>query len=133
MTKLLSLFYQVSVSFEDDERKPGEKTNLILKASPGSRVAFVAVDKSVQLLKAGNELTKEKVCTGFQMCFAQFYHVAENNQIAVLMLIWPYYTEHFTPTPCITMMTKANKLYCGCRTRSHIPNLQCSVILLPSM
>ena len=89
MTKLLSLFYQVSVSFEDDERKPGEKTNLILKASPGSRVAFVAVDKSVQLLKAGNELTKEKVCTSFQMCFIQFCHAEENNQIAVLTLIWP--------------------------------------------
>ena len=31
------------MSFEDKERKPGEKTKLILKASPGSRVAFVAV------------------------------------------------------------------------------------------
>ena len=49
------------MSFEDKERKPGEKTKLILKASPGSRVAFVAVDKSVHLLKAGNELTKDKV------------------------------------------------------------------------
>ncbi|CAB3988758.1 C3 and PZP-like alpha-2-macroglobulin domain-containing 8 isoform X2, partial [Paramuricea clavata] len=52
---------QVSVSFKDDERKPGEETNLILKATPGSRVAFVAVDKSIHLLKAGNELTKEKI------------------------------------------------------------------------
>ena len=51
------------MSFKDDERKPGEETNLILKATPGSRVAFVAVDKSIHLLKAGNELTKEKVCT----------------------------------------------------------------------
>ena len=51
------------MSFEDDERKPGRKTNLILKATPRSRVAFVAVDKSLLLLKAGNELTKEKVCT----------------------------------------------------------------------
>ena len=49
------------MSFEDKERKPGEKTNLILKASPGSRVAFVAVDKSVHLLKTGNELTMDKV------------------------------------------------------------------------
>ena len=51
------------MSFENDERKAGEKTNLILKATPRSRVAFVAVDKSLLLLKAGNELTKEKVCT----------------------------------------------------------------------
>ena len=48
--------------FEDDERKPGENTNIILNATPGSRVAFVAVDKSLLLLKTGNELTKEKVC-----------------------------------------------------------------------
>ena len=51
----------MSVSFEEKEKKPGEKTNFILEASPGSRVAFVAVDKSVHLLKDGNELTKEKV------------------------------------------------------------------------
>jgi hypothetical protein len=47
--------------FEENERKPGEKTNLILEATPGSRVAFVAVDKSIHLLRSGNELTKEKV------------------------------------------------------------------------
>ena len=47
--------------FEENERKPGEKTNLILEATPGSRVAFVAVDKSVHLLRAGNELTKDKI------------------------------------------------------------------------
>ena len=52
---------QVLVAFSDDERKPGEKTKLILKAKPGSRVAFAVVDKSVHLLKAGNELTKDKV------------------------------------------------------------------------
>ena len=53
------------MSFEDDERKPGEKTNLILKATPGSRVAFVAVDKSLLFLKTGNELTTEKVCAEY--------------------------------------------------------------------
>ena len=50
------------MSFADDERKPGKKTNLVLKATPGSRVAFVAVDKSLLLLRTGNELTKQKVC-----------------------------------------------------------------------
>lgn len=53
--------HQVSVGFSDDKKKPGEKTTLILKAKPGSRVAFVAVDKSVHLLRAGNELSKDKV------------------------------------------------------------------------
>ena len=52
---------KVSVSFAERKQKPGEKTNLILKASPGSRVAFVAVDKSIHIFKAGNELTKDKV------------------------------------------------------------------------
>ncbi|XP_028406949.1 murinoglobulin-1-like isoform X3 [Dendronephthya gigantea] len=52
---------QVSVSFAEKEQKPGEKTKLILKASPGSRVAFVAVDKSIHILKSGNELTKDKI------------------------------------------------------------------------
>ena len=54
---------KVSVSFAEKEQKPGEKTNLMLKASPGSRVAFVAVDKSIHILKSGNELTKDKVNT----------------------------------------------------------------------
>ncbi|XP_028407192.1 alpha-2-macroglobulin-like protein 1 isoform X2 [Dendronephthya gigantea] len=52
---------QVSVSFVEKELKPGEKTKLILKASPGSRVAFVAVDKSIHILKSGNEFTKGKI------------------------------------------------------------------------
>ncbi len=65
------------MSFEDDERKPGEKTNLILKASPGSRVAFVAVDKSIHLLKAGNELTKQKVCTGRAVDDNEYAHWLE--------------------------------------------------------
>ena len=72
------------MSFTDDERKPGEKTNLILKATPGSRVAFVAVDKSLLILKAGNELTKEKVCTSVfwsvQVC-SKYYLAASDSQL----------------------------------------------------
>ncbi|XP_028407143.1 alpha-2-macroglobulin-like protein 1 isoform X2 [Dendronephthya gigantea] len=52
---------QVSVSFAENELKPGEKAKLILKASPGSRVAYVALDKSIHILKSGNKFTKDKV------------------------------------------------------------------------
>ena len=47
--------------FAESERRPGEQTRLIVKAAQGSRVAITAVDKSVHLLKGGNELTEADV------------------------------------------------------------------------
>ena len=47
--------------FADSIRKPGESTRLIITAAPGSQVAVTAVDKSVHLLKGGNELTQDDV------------------------------------------------------------------------
>ena len=47
--------------FESEIKKPGEKTRLFIKAAPGSHVAIAAVDKSVNLLRAANELTESKV------------------------------------------------------------------------
>ena len=47
--------------FADGIRKPGEQTRLIITAAPGSLVAVAAVDKSVHLLKGGNELTVDDV------------------------------------------------------------------------
>ena len=47
--------------FDDKVKKPGKVTRLFLKAAPGSRVAIAAVDKSVHLLRASNELTESKV------------------------------------------------------------------------
>ena len=55
------VFQQVDVRFADSIRKPGEPTRLIITAAPGSRVAVTAVDKSVHLLKEGNELTQDDV------------------------------------------------------------------------
>ncbi|XP_078348546.1 C3 and PZP-like alpha-2-macroglobulin domain-containing protein 8 isoform X2 [Oculina patagonica] len=50
---------KVDVRFSDSIRKPGEPTRLIITAAPGSQVAVTAVDKSVHLLKGGNELTQD--------------------------------------------------------------------------
>ncbi|XP_020628880.1 alpha-2-macroglobulin-like isoform X2 [Orbicella faveolata] len=50
---------KVDVRFAESIRKPGEPTKLIITAAPGSRVAVTAVDKSVHLLKEGNELTQD--------------------------------------------------------------------------
>ncbi|CAB4041032.1 Hypothetical predicted protein [Paramuricea clavata] len=49
---------QVSIDFVEKVKKPGEKTKIIIKAKPGSRVAISALDQSVLLLKDAEELTK---------------------------------------------------------------------------
>jgi hypothetical protein len=45
----------------EKQTKPGEKTKIIMKAKPGSRVAISALDKSVLLLRNANEIKKSKV------------------------------------------------------------------------
>ena len=55
------VFLQVNLRFADSVRKPGENTRIIITAAPGSQVALAAVDKSVYLLKGGNQLTTDDV------------------------------------------------------------------------
>ena len=57
----ICIYRQVYVRFTDSIRKPGEPTRLIITATPGSRVAVTAIDKSVHVLKGGNELTQDDV------------------------------------------------------------------------
>jgi hypothetical protein len=45
----------------EKQTKPGDKTKIIMKAKPGSRVAISALDKSVLLLRNANEIKKSKV------------------------------------------------------------------------
>ncbi|CAB4021154.1 Hypothetical predicted protein [Paramuricea clavata] len=52
---------QVSIDFVEKQKRPGEKTKIIMKAKPGSRVAISALDKSVLLLRSSNEIKKSKV------------------------------------------------------------------------
>lgn len=54
-------YEQVSVEFVDLEKRPGEKTKIVMKAKPGSRVAISALDKGVLLLKNANEIKKSDV------------------------------------------------------------------------
>ena len=71
-------YAQVNMRFADGIRKPGEQTRLIITAAPGSLVAVAAVDKSVHLLKGGNELTVDDV--RFFLVEVQCYiHRARNN------------------------------------------------------
>ena len=58
---VLLVYPQVTIRFADSVRKPGEPTRLIITAAAGSLVAVTAVDKSVHLLKGGNELTEDDV------------------------------------------------------------------------
>ncbi|XP_028416700.1 C3 and PZP-like alpha-2-macroglobulin domain-containing protein 8 [Dendronephthya gigantea] len=51
---------QLYVNFVDEEKKPGEKTTIVMKAKPGSRVAISALDKSVLLLKESDEISKKE-------------------------------------------------------------------------
>ena len=55
------MIFQVSVSFSQDEVRPGKQVKLTLKAAANSRVCVSAVDKSVYLLRSGNELTEDRV------------------------------------------------------------------------
>ncbi|ELT94944.1 hypothetical protein CAPTEDRAFT_228650 [Capitella teleta] len=51
----------VSVSFSHSERLPGARTQLLVKADPGSLCAVGVVDKSVHLLGGSNQLSLAKV------------------------------------------------------------------------
>ena len=46
--------------------KPGSNVSINLQAAPGSRFALSAVDKSVQLLGATNDIKASKVRISFQ-------------------------------------------------------------------
>ncbi|XP_070542070.1 LOW QUALITY PROTEIN: alpha-2-macroglobulin-like [Ptychodera flava] len=52
---------EVKLQFAEDETLPGANTQLELTAAPGSLCAIGVVDKSVHLMKTGNQLTKAKV------------------------------------------------------------------------
>lgn len=53
--------FQVSMNFMKDEVLPGSQMLVDLKADPNSQINVLAVDKSVLLLKTGNDITKDKV------------------------------------------------------------------------
>ena len=59
--KISNASFQVSIDFVEEQKKPGEKTKMVMTAKPGSRVAISALDKSVLLLKHFGEVSKGEV------------------------------------------------------------------------
>ena len=54
------------MSFSESQMKPGSNVSINLQAAPGSRFALSAVDKSVQLLGATNDIKASKVRISFE-------------------------------------------------------------------
>lgn len=56
------IFFQVAISFDQTSpQEPQTAVTLRVKADPGSVVNILAVDRSVQLLASGNDITKQRV------------------------------------------------------------------------
>ncbi|XP_076446010.1 CD109 antigen-like isoform X2 [Babylonia areolata] len=51
----------MNVSFNKREVKPGEQVDMTVRTRPNSVVFLLSVDKSVKLLKSGNDITKDMV------------------------------------------------------------------------
>lgn len=56
---------QVNVTFSVETAKPGDTVNLVVSAKPNTTIFLLSVDKSVQLLKSGNDITQDTVNTCF--------------------------------------------------------------------
>ena len=55
------LFLQVSVSFSASTVQPGAPVNVLVQGEPQSMVFLASNDKSVGLLKEGNDITQQMV------------------------------------------------------------------------
>lgn len=84
------LFFQISVKYTDKKVKPGEKVSLKISAKSDSSVFLLAVDKSVQLLKDGNDITQDKVSTVdyYQLLYCQLRGLSCRAFASVLKQFW---------------------------------------------
>ena len=60
-TIFILLANKVTVTFDQDEVKPGDNINLEVTAEANSYVGILAIDTSVMLLKTGNDITQNQV------------------------------------------------------------------------
>ncbi|XP_025086977.1 CD109 antigen-like isoform X2 [Pomacea canaliculata] len=51
----------VNVTFSVETAKPGDTVNLVISAKPNTTIFLLSVDKSVQLLKSGNDITQDTI------------------------------------------------------------------------
>lgn len=76
---------QVSLNFDKVTVRPAGKVSLSVTADPGSRVSVLAVDKSVLLLKSGNDITSDQVSCA---CLYGFLFLAQQISISVLIFLY---------------------------------------------
>lgn len=65
---------KVELQFGDEEKQPGTKTSVTLKASPNSLCGTKVLDKSITLLDSTDPLTKQKVFQELQRFDQQQYY-----------------------------------------------------------
>ncbi|KAJ8041930.1 hypothetical protein HOLleu_12869 [Holothuria leucospilota] len=58
--------HDVTVSFSRSEASPGDPVSVTVRADPNSFVGILAVDKSVQLFRDGNDLSRHNVLSSLQ-------------------------------------------------------------------
>jgi hypothetical protein len=59
--KLCVFVLQVSIKFTPNVTQPGQRVSFNINASPNSKIGILGVDRSVQLLGTGNDITKSEV------------------------------------------------------------------------
>lgn len=64
----------MTVEFNKESTSPGDKVQLVAKATPGSQVAFLAVDKSVLLLNKDNDISRSEVSYDNRPLISQVSH-----------------------------------------------------------
>ncbi|XP_031563993.1 CD109 antigen-like [Actinia tenebrosa] len=57
---------EVNVEFNKESSRPGDKVQLMARATPGSQVAFLAIDKSVLLLNKDNDISRSEILNDLQ-------------------------------------------------------------------
>ena len=73
---------QVDVTYNRQKVKPGEDVLMTVTARPSSVVFLLGIDKSVKLLKSGNDITREMVSTSLVdpvHCVRFWYWILNKN------------------------------------------------------
>ena len=76
LTLVGNFFFQVSLTIDTSNKKtvsPGDTVTFKGKATPGSLMAFRAVDKSVLLMKEDTDLSLTKVICYIPVIFSSVY------------------------------------------------------------
>ncbi|XP_062505967.1 C3 and PZP-like alpha-2-macroglobulin domain-containing protein 8 isoform X2 [Corticium candelabrum] len=89
----------ISVQFQHKKVKPGEKTNLLIKAPPMSYVGVVAVDQSVYIQQDKNQLTTSKLDQYFQFDYEGVDKVGADKYVCDWSVYWDCRCTCYGPYP----------------------------------